>query len=75
MVYVHFEDKQSAFIDFVLGQYVSQGVDEPSQEKLKSLLELKYQSVHDATRLLGNPNDIRSVFVGFQKHLYQFSTR
>ncbi len=69
-VHEQFADKQSAFIDFVLSQYVSQGVDELSQEKLKGLLELKYQSVHDATRLLGNPNDIRKVFVGFQKYLY-----
>lgn len=73
-VHQHFEDNQSMFIDFVLGQYVSQGVDELSQEKLKSLLELKYQSVHDAARYLGSPNDIRKVFVGFQKYLYQFST-
>jgi type I restriction enzyme, R subunit len=74
-IHQHFADKQSAFIDFVLGQYVSQGVDELSQEKLKSLLELKYQSVHDATRLLGNPNDIRNIFVGFQKYLYQLTDR
>ncbi|MBA3696427.1 MAG: DEAD/DEAH box helicase family protein, partial [Methylotenera sp.] len=66
-----FEDKQSAFIDFVLGQYINQGVDELSQEKLKGLLELKYQSVHDATKLLGNPNNIRKIFIGFQKYLYQ----
>jgi type I restriction enzyme R subunit len=70
-VHQHFEDKQSAFIDFVLGQYINQGVDELSQEKLKGLLELKYQSVHDATKLLGNPNDIRKIFIGFQKYLYQ----
>lgn len=74
-VHMHFEDKQNAFIDFVLGQYIYQGVDELSQEKLKGLLELKYQSVHDATQVLGNPNDIRKVFVGFQKYLYQFSIR
>lgn len=71
VVHAQFEDKQSAFIDFVLGQYVSEGVEELNQEKLKSLLELRYQSVHDATKLLGNPNDIRNMFVGFQKYLYQ----
>ncbi|MDI1297817.1 EcoAI/FtnUII family type I restriction enzme subunit R [Methylotenera sp.] len=70
-VHEHFEDKQSTFIDFVLGQYINQGVDELSQEKLKGLLELKYQSVLDATKLLGNPNDIRKIFIGFQKYLYQ----
>ena len=70
-IHEQFADKQAAFIDFVLGQYVKQGVDELNQEKLKGLLELKYQSVHDATKLLGNPNDIRKAFVGFQKYLYQ----
>ena len=70
-IHDHFVDKQSAFVDFVLGQYIKQGVDELSQEKLKSLLELKYQSVHDATQVLGNPNEIRKLFVGFQKYLYQ----
>ena len=73
-VHQHFADKQSAFIDFVLGQYINQGVDELSQEKLKGLLELKYQSVHDATKSLGNPNDIRKIFIGFQKYLYQSTT-
>ena len=50
-------------------QYVKQGVDELSQEKLKGLLELKYQSIADATLLLGNARAIRKVFVGFQQHL------
>ena len=65
-----FEIKQQNFLTFVLNQYVSQGVDELSQEKLKGLLELKYQSIADATLLLGNPQAIRKVFVGFQQHLY-----
>jgi type I restriction enzyme R subunit len=46
-------------------------VDELSQEKLKGLLELKYQSVPEATQILGKPNEIRQLFVGFQKYLYQ----
>ena len=65
-----FEGNQSAFIDFVLGQYINQGVDELSQEKLKGLLELKYHSIHDATKALGNPYEIRKIFVGFQELLY-----
>lgn len=48
-IHRHFADKQSAFIDFVLGQYIKQGVDELNQEKLKDLIDLKYQSIHDAT--------------------------
>ena len=45
-------------------------MDELSQEKLKGLLELKYHSIHDATKALGNPYEIRKVFVGFQELLY-----
>ncbi|MBS0407116.1 MAG: DEAD/DEAH box helicase family protein [Proteobacteria bacterium] len=63
-------DKQQAFIDFVLAQYVSQGVDELDQEKLSPLLRLKYRALPDAFAELGQPEQVRSVFVGFQKHLY-----
>ncbi len=70
-IHHHFADKQSAFIDFVLGQYIKQGVDELSQEKLKDLIGLKYQSIHDATTELGNTSEIRQLFVGFQKYLYR----
>ena len=70
-IHRHFADKQSAFIDFVLGQYIKQGVDELSQEKLKDLIGLKYHSIHDATLELGNTSEIRQLFVQFQKYLYQ----
>lgn len=63
-------DEQADFITFVLNQYIKQGVDELGQDKLKDLIELKYQSIHDATLALGNPTEIRQLFVGFQKHLY-----
>jgi type I restriction enzyme R subunit len=70
-IHQHFADKQSAFVDFVLGQYIKQGVNELSQEKLKDLLGLKYQSIHDATSELGSTSEIRQLFVNFQKYLYQ----
>ncbi|MES2552603.1 MAG: DEAD/DEAH box helicase family protein, partial [Pseudomonadota bacterium] len=69
-VHKMFADKQAEVIDFVLGQYVKQGVEELSQEKLKDLLELRYQSIHDATQVLGKPNEIRQLFVDFQQYLY-----
>ncbi len=65
------KDKEEIFLAFVLAQYVKQGVDELNQEKLKGLLELKYQSVTDAILVLGNPQAIRRMFVGFQQHLYR----
>ena len=67
-----FDDKQQAFLDFVLAQYVNVGVGELDQEKLGPLLRLKYHdSIADAIADLGQPWQIREAFVGFQKYLYQ----
>jgi len=67
-------DKQRAFIDFVLAQYVIQGVDELAQDKLSPLLRLRYKALGDAFSELGKPEEIRQVFVGFQRHLYAEGT-
>jgi type I restriction enzyme R subunit len=64
-------DKQRAFIDFVLGQYVQEGVEELDQEKLTPLLRLRYLAIADAVADLGRPEQIRDLFVGFQQHLYR----
>ncbi|HNR83009.1 type I restriction-modification enzyme R subunit C-terminal domain-containing protein, partial [Ottowia sp.] len=63
-------DKQQAFVDFVLAQYVQQGVDELDQDKLSPLLRLKYRALPDAFAELGRPEQIRGVFVDLQRHLY-----
>jgi type I restriction enzyme R subunit len=68
----HFNYQQQAFLDFVLGHYVSVGVDELDQANLKQLLKLKYQnSIADAVADLGKPDEIGKVFAGFQRYLYQ----
>ena len=68
----HFDSKQQAFLDFVLAQYVTVGVHELDQQKLSPLLKLKYNNaISDAMADLGQPEQIRTVFVGFQKYLYQ----
>ena len=59
-----------AFLDFVLGQYVSHGVGELDQQKLPNLLELKYHTVSDAAAELGGLAPIREAFVGLQQHLF-----
>jgi len=66
----HYDPKLQVFIDFVLGQYVHQGVEELDQDKLAHLLELRYQTLHDATAELGAAPVIRSAFVGFQQQLF-----
>jgi type I restriction enzyme R subunit len=65
-----YDEKLQAFIDFVLGQYVAQGVAELDQDKLKDLLELRYRTLHDAMAELGAAPAIRSAFVGFQERLF-----
>jgi type I restriction enzyme R subunit len=54
----------------VLAQYVWQGVDELDAEKLSPLLRLRYKALNDAFAELGQPEQVRRVFVGFQKHLH-----
>ena len=72
VISTHFNTKQRVFLDFVLSHYVSVGVDELDQEKLTPLLRLKYHdSIADAVADLGKPEDIGTVFSGFQKYLYQ----
>lgn len=71
VVHQQFTDKHQAFVDFVLAQYVKQGVDELDAEKLSPLLKLKYNALNDALQDLGSPEQIRQVFVGFQRYLYE----
>ncbi len=66
-----FNEKQRAFIDFVLGQYIQEGVEELDQEKLTPLLRLRYHAIADAVADLGPADQIRDLFVGFQQHLYR----
>ena len=65
------DNRQKDFLDFVLARYIESGVGELDQEKLPGLLELKYQSITDATEALGGVEVIRETFIGFQRYLYQ----
>ena len=70
-IFEHYgDDKLQAFLDFVLSEYVKEGVGELDQSKLTPLLELKYRAVSDAARELGGIANIRDSFIGFQKYLY-----
>ena len=67
----NFNCKQQAFLDFVLSQYVQVGVGELDKDKLSPLLKLKYNNaLADAVADLGQPEQIKEAFVGFQKYLY-----
>ena len=65
-----YNQKQQDFINFVLGQYVANGVSELDDSKLPQHLELKYRALANAKRELGAIPLIRETFIGFQEHLY-----
>ena len=69
-IFALLNDKQKEFIEFVLNKYVEAGVTELDQEKLPILLQTKYQSLEDAMEILGDVQNISSLFIEFQKHLY-----
>ena len=66
-----FSSDQLDFINFVLGQYKEEGVVVLDDEKLPTLLELKYKSIQSAKQILGDLNDARNIFLDFQKTLYK----
>lgn len=70
-IYALLNEKQKEFIEFVLSKYIESGVEELDQEKLPVLLTNKYQTFEDAGDLLGDLSEVRELFIGFQKHLYQ----
>jgi len=65
-----YDPKQQEFINFVLEQYVKEGVSELDDAKLPDLLELKYNALANAKKELGSVQSIRDAFIGFQEWLY-----
>ncbi|MGB5790660.1 MAG: type I restriction-modification enzyme R subunit C-terminal domain-containing protein, partial [Pseudoalteromonas nigrifaciens] len=62
--------KQQEFINFILSKYIEDGVQELAPKKMRSLVELKYNTINDAAIEFGSPAAIRDTFIGFQKYLY-----
>ncbi|MCX5992988.1 MAG: DEAD/DEAH box helicase family protein [Chloroflexi bacterium] len=74
LIFAQMNHQQKEFLEFVLSKYIETGVEELDQEKLPNLLTLKYHALDDAKRILGGVEDIRNIFVGFQKYLYMGTT-
>lgn len=70
-IFALLNEKQKEFITFVLSKYIETGVGELDQEKLPILLTNKYQSLEDAKEILGDVSHISTLFIEFQKYLYQ----
>lgn len=71
-VKLHFDSyniKQQEFLNFVLNQYVKDGVESLNDSELPKILELKYEAIEDAKPELGSIKDIRETFIGFQEYL------
>lgn len=65
-----YDAQLAAFLEFVLGQYVRQGVEELDQDKLPRLLEIRYASVSEGAQSLGGVAKVREAFLQFQGGLF-----
>jgi hypothetical protein len=71
-VHQRYSDRQQAFLDFVLDHYTKEGVGDLDADKLAPLLKLRYKNaLADAVPDLGSPEQIRGLFIGFQRYLYE----
>ncbi|MEC7923598.1 MAG: type I restriction-modification enzyme R subunit C-terminal domain-containing protein, partial [Actinomycetota bacterium] len=70
IIFTQYTSDQQVFLDFVLAEYVKEGVGELDQDKLPDLLELKYGGVREGVQQLGDQNKIREIFTDFQQFLY-----
>ena len=69
-IFTNVNEEQKDFINFILEQYIKTGVDELAINNLSNLIKLKYQSIFDGQKVLGNLEQIQKTFIDFQKHLY-----
>ena len=63
--------EQKEFIDFVLANYIKEGIDELDDTRLGHMIVLKYNTMNEAKETLGDLKEFRDIFIEFQKYLYQ----
>lgn len=64
-----FLQKQQDFLAFVLGQYVTKGVDQLDADKLTRLLKLRYNALNDAMAELGDAVQVRLAHMSIQRYV------
>lgn len=69
-IYSFLNTNQKEFIEFVLRNYVQDGVDELDISKLSTIIKSKYGGIPEAEKVLGDVDQISKVFIEFQQHLY-----
>ncbi len=66
----NYNANQIDFINFLLDQYVMNGVFELDTNKLPDLVNIRYGSILDAQEKVGDIDIIKDTFYDFQKYLY-----
>ena len=65
-----YEEKLAAFLEFVLGHYVEEGVQDLSRDKLSDYLTIQFGSQVQGAKALGGIDKAIDSYIGFQAHLY-----
>jgi len=68
LIFSRYTGRQQECLDFILAQYVRQGVDGLDRSKILQLIEIRYLSISEGMAQLGDT--IAQVFTDFQAHLY-----
>ena len=71
LIYNDLTLKQKEFIEFVTSKYLQGGFEELGEERLSNLLELKFQSIYEGEAILGSIEEIKKLYMNFQKQLYE----
>ncbi len=69
-IYTLLNKQQREFVNYVLQNYIEDGVDELDISKLSNILSAKYGSLYAAEQKLGEVGGIKRTFIEFQQHLY-----
>lgn len=69
-IYSNLNDNKKDFVNFLVDLYIKAGVSQLSNNNIKDLINMKYNSLEDAKKNLGNISSIKEVFTNFQKSLY-----
>lgn len=70
-----YSPQQQEFLNFVLDQYIHNGIKDLDDDKLPDLLRIKYRAMADVKKHLGDLQSVRNLFIGFQAGLYREGSR
>ena len=73
-IYKFIDKDQIEFIRFVLNNYIQHGIDELDVSNLPTIITAKYNSINQGQKELGSLDEIKDIFIDFQKYLYQKSS-